>query len=60
MCCRALLQGIYPTQESNLGLLQCRWILYRLCYKGSPVIKLKKTKYPVGDPRMENPGMENS
>ena len=23
-----LLQGIFPTQESNPGLLHCRWILY--------------------------------
>ena len=28
--CHALLQGIFPTQESksNWGLLHCRWILY--------------------------------
>ena len=26
--CHALLQGIFPTQESNLGLLDCREILY--------------------------------
>ena len=26
--CHALLQGIFPTQGSNLGLLHCRWILY--------------------------------
>ena len=24
----SLLQGIFPTQESNWGLLNCRWILY--------------------------------
>ena len=28
MCCHALLQGIFLTQESNLCLLYCRWILY--------------------------------
>ena len=27
-----LLQGIFPTQESNLGLLHCRQILYQLSY----------------------------
>ena len=30
--CQALLQGIFPSQGSNLGLLQilyCRWVLYR-------------------------------
>ena len=31
-----LLQGIFPTQESNPGLLHCRWILYQLSYQGSP------------------------
>ena len=25
-----LLQGIFLTQGSNLGLLHCRWILYHL------------------------------
>ena len=34
-----LLQGIFPTQESNQGLLHCRWILYQLSYQGSPVIR---------------------
>ena len=29
-------RGIFPTQESNLGLLHCRQILYWLSYKGSP------------------------
>ena len=32
----ALLQGISPTQGSNLGLLHHRQILYQLSYKGSP------------------------
>ena len=31
-----LLQGIFPTQESNQDLLHCRQILYQLCYEGSP------------------------
>ena len=31
----ALLQGIFPTQESNRGL-HCRRILYQLSYQGSP------------------------
>ena len=29
-----LLQGIFPTQESNQGLLHCRQILYQLSYQG--------------------------
>ena len=31
----SLLQGIFPTQESNQGLQHCRWILYQLSYQGS-------------------------
>ena len=31
-----LFQGIFPTQESNWGLLHCRRILYQLSYQGSP------------------------
>ena len=31
----SLLQGIFPTQESNLGLPHCREILYQLSHKGS-------------------------
>ena len=30
----SLLQGIFPTQESNWGLLHCRQILYQLSYEG--------------------------
>ena len=33
-----LLQGIFPTQGSNPGLLHCRWILYQLSHKGNPRI----------------------
>ena len=33
----SLLQGIFPTQESNWGLLHCKWILYQLSYQGSPL-----------------------
>ena len=32
----SLLQRIFPTQRLNLGLLQCRRILYQLSHKGSP------------------------
>ena len=33
--CHFLLQGIFLTQESNLGLLHCRQTLYHLSHKGS-------------------------
>ena len=32
----SLLQRIILTQESNQGLLHCRWILYQLSHEGSP------------------------
>ena len=32
---RSLLQGIFPTQGSNPGLLHCRGILYQLSHQGS-------------------------
>ena len=34
--CHVPLQGIFPTQISNLGLLHCRQILYCLSHQGSP------------------------
>ena len=34
---RSLLQGIFPTHESNPGLPYCRWILYQLSHQGSPL-----------------------
>ena len=36
--CHFLLQGIFPTQESDLGLLHCRQVFYHLSYKGSTLI----------------------
>ena len=32
----SLLQGNFPTQESNWDFLHCRWILYQLSYPGNP------------------------
>ena len=40
-----LLQGIFPTQGSNLGLPHCGQILYQLSHKGSPRI-LEWVVYP--------------
>ena len=31
----SLFQWIFPTQELNQGLLDCRWILYQLSYQGN-------------------------
>ena len=41
----SFLQGIFPTQGSNPGLLHCKWILYQLSYQGSPGI-LEWVAYP--------------
>ena len=38
MGCHALLQGNFPTQDSNTGLLHCRRILYQLSYLGRPAL----------------------
>jgi len=35
--CHLLIQGIFPTQGLNLGLLDCRWILYQLSYQEAQV-----------------------
>ena len=34
--CHSLLQGIFPTQGLNPGLLHCRRILYHLSHQGNP------------------------
>ena len=41
--CLSLLQQIFPTQESNWGLLCCRWILYQLSHQGIFFISLMST-----------------
>ena len=38
--CHALLQGMFPNQGLNPGLLHCRQILYQLSYHGNPPITL--------------------
>ena len=46
-----LLQENFPTQELNLGLLNCRRILYQLSYQGSPpstyTCTYTKLKFPI-------------
>ena len=41
----SFLQGIFPTEGLNPGLLHCRWILSQLNHKGSPRI-LEWVAYP--------------
>ena len=42
--CHSLLQGIFQTQGSNLGLLHCRKILYHLRPLGSALVKHRSIK----------------
>ena len=43
----SLLQQIFPTQESNLGLPHCRRTLYQLSYQGPSVgTRLNKMEFP--------------
>ena len=52
----SLLQGIFPTQGSNPGLLRCRRILYQLSHKGSRRTRLGQ---PIPSPAdCPGPGIE--
>ena len=52
----SLLQGIFPTQGSNPGLLHCRWILYQLSHEGSQEYW---SGQPIPSPAdLSNPGIE--
>ena len=42
--CHFLLQGIFPTQGLNLGLLHCRQTLYHLSHQGSTPSYRKKVQ----------------
>ena len=52
----SLLQGIFPTQESNPGLPHCGRILYQLSQQGSPRI-LEWVAYPF-TADLPDPGIE--
>ena len=41
----SLLQGVFPTQGLNPGLLHCKWFLYQLSHQGRPRI-LEWVTYP--------------
>ena len=47
MGCHFLLQGIFLTQGSNLGLLHFRLILYNLSHQGSPTLQYLSIKSVV-------------
>ena len=46
----SLLQGIFPTQELNPGLLHCRWILYQW---SQSISQFRLAKFQVIDSHME-------
>ena len=51
-----LLQGIFPTQGSNPGLLCCRWILYQLNHKEAQEYW---SGWPIPSPAdLPDPGIE--
>ena len=50
----SLLQGILPTQGLNLGLLQCRQILYHLSYQGSPFFMWLYAKHILWSPHAKS------
>ena len=39
--CHLFLQGIFPTQGSNVSLLCCRQVLYHLSHQGNPMEEFK-------------------
>ena len=43
----SLLQGIFPTQESNQGFLHYRWILYQQSYQGNPYLSIILCFYKI-------------
>ena len=51
MGCYALLQGIFPTQGLNPGLLHHEWILYSLSHQGKKIYKLNYIKLKMFVPK---------
>ena len=45
--CHSLLQRLFPTQESNQGILHSNQILYHLSYQGRPKLLFFIFKYKV-------------
>ena len=44
----SLLQGIFPTEGLNPGLLHCKWFFYQLSHQGSPrILSLLQRIFPT-------------
>ena len=41
----SLLQGVFPTQGSNPGLLHQRWIIYQVSHKESPTLQFSSVQF---------------
>ena len=52
--CHFLLQGIFPTHGSNLGLPHCRQILNLLRHKESPHVGVKESNFLGGSELLDN------
>ena len=53
-------QQIFPTQESNQGLLHCRWIFYQLSYRvASLVVQLVKNPPAMQENWVQSLGWED-
>ena len=50
----SLLQQIFPSQESNRGLLHCRQILYQLSYQRSPIYFMHSINTYICQPQFPN------
>ena len=55
----SLLQGIFPTQGSNPGLLDCRRILYQLSHLGSPWLYKDEYKKCIFLYEMQSKNLKN-
>ena len=58
--CHSLLQGIFPTQGLNTGLLHCRQIFYHVSHQGSSIYLLDKILYPKLNSWSNHPTILNS
>ena len=48
--CHALLQGIFPTQGPNAGLLCCGWVLYHLRHQALCLLLIGPSAHPLVQP----------
>ena len=59
VCSLSLLQGIFQTQDSNQGLLNCWQILYQLSYQEAYMYGYIHTYNPNNDCKTQNSGLRS-